>query len=269
MKRFGIFSLIVIAIASFTFQSQAPQATQAAYGPKEALVYRLHYGFVNAGEARIEVDPTLYLINNKVCYKTAVIGSTTGTFDLAMHVRDQWISYIDTASKIPQRSMRDIVENSYRLKEMVMFDYTNKKANVIRESGKELKKSTAAYAISSNIQDIVSGAYYLRTLDYSKMATGTNITMKAFFEDKLYDFTVKYVGKDRVKTVHGYINAIKIQPVMPDNEMFDGGNSIRMWLSDDGNKIPVKIEADMFVGKVEVELKSFAGLKHPIVFTKK
>jgi len=269
MKRFGIFSLILIVIASFTFQSQAPQSTLTAYGPKEALLYRLHYGFINAGEALIEVDPTLYMINGKVCYKTAVIGSTTGSFDLAMHVRDQWISYIDTATKIPQRSMRDIVENSYRLKEMVLFDYPNSKVNVIRESGKKLEKSTKEYAISSNVQDIVSGAYYLRTLDYSKMAVGTTISMKAFFEDKLYDFTVKYAGKERVETKHGYINAIKIQPVMPDNEMFDGGNSIRMWLSDDDNKIPVKIEADMFVGKVEVELKSFSGLKHPIVFTKK
>lgn len=269
MKRFLITSLILLLAASFTFQTQAPQATFAAYGPKEALLYRLHYGFITAGEARIEVDPTLYMINNKVCYKTAVIGSTTGTFDVAMHIRDQWISYIDTATKIPQRSMRDIVENNYRLKELVMFDYKNNKANVIRESGKELSRSTAQYTIASNMQDIVSGAYYLRTLDYSKMAVGTTINMKAFFEDKLYDFTVRYAGKDRVHTKHGYINAIKIQPVMPDNEMFDGGNSIRMWLSDDANKIPVKIEADMFVGKVEVELKSFSGLKHTIVFTKK
>lgn len=269
MKRFLTISLLVLLAASFTFQTQAPQATFAAYGPKEALLYRLHYGFITAGEARIEVDPTLYMINNKVCYKTAVIGTTTGSFDVAMHVQDQWISYIDTASKIPQRSMRDIIENNYRLKELVMFDYKNNKANVIRESGKELSKSTAQYTISNNLQDIVSGAYYLRTLDYSKMAVGTQINMKAFFEDKLYDFTVRYAGKETVHTKHGYISAIKIQPVMPDNEMFDGGNSIRMWLSNDANKIPVKIEADMFVGKVEVELKSFSGLKHPIVFTKK
>jgi len=269
MKRFFTLSLVLITVASFTFQTQAPESALAAYGPKEVLLYRLHYGFITAGEARIEVDPTLYMINNKVCYKTAVIGTTTGTFDVAMHVNDQWISYIDTASKIPQRSMRDIVENNYRLKEMVMFDYKNNKANVIRESGKELERSTAEYVIASNLQDIVSGAYYLRTLDYSKMIVGSPINMKAFFEDKLYDFTLKYAGKERVHTKYGYVNAIKIQPVMPDNKLFDGGNSIRMWLSDDNNKIPVKIEAEMFVGKVEVELKIFSGLKHPIVFTKK
>ncbi|SFX19936.1 DUF3108 domain-containing protein [Cytophaga hutchinsonii] len=269
MKRLLTCLFVLVLATSFTLQTQAPQSPFAAYGPKESLVYRLHYGFVTAGEARIEVDPTLYMINNKVCYKTSVIGATSGSVDIAMRVRDQWTSYIDTATKIPQRSMRNIAENNYRLKEMVMYDYANKKANVITESGKELEKSTAEYAITNNLQDIVSGAYYLRTLDYSKMAPGTPITMKAFFEDKLYDFTLKYVGKEKLHTKHGYINVIKIQPVMPDNELFDGGNSIRLWLSDDDNKIPVKIEADMFVGKVEVELKSFAGLKHPIVFTKK
>jgi hypothetical protein len=269
MKRLFIVALIVLIIASFTSETQAPQSAVAAYGPKEVLLYRLHYGFINAGEALIEVDPTLYFINNKVCYKTSVTGSTTGSFDLAMHIRDQWTSYIDTASKVPQRSLRDIVENNYRLKELVMFDYSKSLANVIKEQGKNLEKSTDQYAITNNLQDIVSGAYYLRTLDYNKMLPGTPINMKAFFENKLYDFTLKYVGKDRVHTKYGYINAIKIQPVMPNNELFNGGNSIRLWLSDDANKIPVKIEAEMFVGKVEVELKSFSGLKHSIVFTKK
>lgn len=269
MKHIALVLGIVFCITSFTEQAEAPNSSVAAYGPKEVLLYRLHYGFVNAGEARIEVDPTMYVINNKVCYKTSVTGATTGSFDLVMHVRDQWVSYIDTASKIPQRSMRDIVEGNYRLKEMVLFDYSKNMANIISERGKELKKSTAQYPIVNNIQDIVSGAYYLRTIDYSKLQSGALINLKAFFEDKLYDFTIRYVGREKINTKYGHINAIKIQPVMPDNELFDGGNSIRMWLSDDANKIPLKIEADMFVGKVAVDLKSYSGLKHSITFSKK
>ncbi|MBC7451918.1 MAG: DUF3108 domain-containing protein [Cytophagales bacterium] len=269
MKQIAFLLGVIFIITSFKGEVKTPTSTGAAYGPKEMLLYRLHYGFVNAGEARIEVDPAMFVINNKICYKTSVTGSTTGSFDLVMHVRDQWTSYIDTASKIPQRSMRDIVENNYRLKEMVMFDYSKNMANIILEKGKELEKSTAQYPIVSNLQDIVSGAYYLRTIDYSKLQPGATITLKAFFEDKLYDFTIRYAGKEKIDTKYGHINAIKIQPVMPDNELFDGGNSIRMWLSDDGNKIPLKIEADMFVGKVAVDLKNYSGLKYPIVFTKK
>jgi len=270
MKYFILTSLAVILLtASFTNQLQAPQSECTAYGPKEKLQYRLHYGFINAGEATIEVDPNMYMINNKVCYKTMVTGHTTGSFDLVIHIRDQWISYIDTASNIPQRSMRDITENGYRLKEMVMFDFSKNMANVILEKGKTLDKSSEQYAILENIQDIVSGAYYLRTIDYSKLQSGTTISMKAFFENQLYDFTVRYVCKEIVTTKYGSIKAIKIQPVMPDNTLFDGGNSIRVWISDDQNKIPLKMEADMFVGKVAVDLKNYSGLKHPISFTKK
>ena len=170
MKHFLFIGLAgLIILVSFTGQQQEPLAEVSAYGPKETLLYRLHYGFINAGEARIEVDPTMYMINNKICYKTMVTGHTVGSFDLVMHIRDQWTSYIDTASKIPQRSMRDIIENNYRLKEMVMFDFSKNIANVIKEQGKALDKSSAQYAITSNIQDIVSGAYYLRTIDYSKI----------------------------------------------------------------------------------------------------
>ena len=53
---------------------------------------------------------------------------------------------------------------------------------------------------------------------------------------------------------------------MEKNGLFEDGNSIRFWLSDDKNKIPVRIEADMFVGKVAVDLKDYKGLKYPIEF---
>ena len=269
MKRILIIGLVICSTMAFTNQIEAPQSLQAAYAPSEVLLYRLHYGLINAGEARIEVAPALYMVNNKICYKTSVTGTSTGSFDLVMHIQDQWGSYIDTASKIPQKSYRDIVENNYRLKELVVFDFNKTIASVIRESGKNLEKSTYEYPITANVQDIVSGAYYLRTIDYNKLQPGATLSMKAFFEDKLYDFTVRYAGKERIETKYGHINAIKIQPVMPDNELFDGGNSIRMWLSDDANKIPLKIEADMFVGKVAIDLKGYSGLKHPITFTKK
>ena len=52
---------------------------------------------------------------------------------------------------------------------------------------------------------------------------------------------------------------------MPDNEMFDGKNSVLFWLSDDENKIPLKIRAKMFIGAVEIDIKSQKGLKHPLI----
>ncbi len=80
---------------------------------------------------------------------------------------------------------------------------------------------------------------------------------------EVYKMKIVYRGKARVKTKFGKVSAYVISPVMPKNKLFDGENSIRVWLSDDGNRIPLKIQADMFVGAVEVDLKGYKGLRNP------
>ena len=96
------------------------------------------------------------------------------------------------------------------------------------------------------------------------MKTGDRVTFKAFFEDKLYDFEVEYRGKDILKTKIGKINAIKLIPIMPKNDLFEEDDSIQFWLSDDENRIPLKVKAKMFVGAVEVDIKSHVGLRHDL-----
>lgn len=261
-----------LLLASFSYQTlvndqQEILSSQKAYGPDEVLEYRLHYGFITAGEARIEMYPQLYTVNNKICYKATIFGRSTGAFGVAMKINDTWGSYIDTASHIPQRNYRDLTEGNYRLKEYVQFDHKAKKVSVER-SGADGVKEEFKYDIPSSVQDLVSGAYYLRTVDFNKLQIGQTVSVPAFFEDQVYQFTVRYQGKDKIKSDFGKINAIRLTPVMPENEVFDGGNSISVWISDDKNKIPIRMEAQMFVGKVAVDLKHYEGLKNPIQFSK-
>jgi hypothetical protein len=52
--------------------------------------------------------------------------------------------------------------------------------------------------------------------------------------------------------------------MMPENKVFDGPNSITAYFSDDKNRIPVKIEAKMYVGSAGVELTGYSNLRnHP------
>ena len=97
-----------------------------SYKAGERLDYRVHYGLINAGEAKIEVGEKLYLVNEKVCLKAICSGRSTGAFDLMMRIRDSWGSYIDTLSQSPQKGFRDIQEGKYKLKEATYFDLTNK-----------------------------------------------------------------------------------------------------------------------------------------------
>jgi hypothetical protein len=261
---FSLLGLASLTLVSFGYQFNAPLDTHKVYGPEEVLEYRLHYGFITAGEARIEMHPQLYKINDKICYKATIFGRSTGTFGMMMKIRDTWGTYLDTATKIPQRDYRDLLEGNYKIKEYVQFDHARQKAIVERhgEDGKEVKE----YDLPHHVQDLVGGAYYLRTVNFNALKVGQTVTVPAFFENQTYQFTVRYMGKDRIDSEFGEINAIKLVPVMPDNEVFDGGNSIRVWISDDLNKIPIRMEAQLFVGKVAVDLKHYQGLKNPIKF---
>jgi hypothetical protein len=51
--------------------------------------------------------------------------------------------------------------------------------------------------------------------------------------------------------------------------MFKGENAITVYLSDDKNKIPVLIEAEMFVGSVKVDLYEYRNLKHKVLIAQK
>jgi hypothetical protein len=66
----------------------------------------------------------------------------------------------------------------------------------------------------------------------------------------------------------GRVRALVFRPVMPKNKLFDGENSVTAWFSDDKNRIPLKIDAEMFVGSAGVELTSYKGLRNPLNIVK-
>ena len=178
-----------------------------------------------------------------------------------MTIKDEWQSFVDTTSLQPVQFSRKIIENNYYLKEKV--DFTNDKANVTWEKRDQVKKHED-YEVPNNVHDIVSAYYFLRNINYSKMKVGDRTNVHAFFENKLYDFEVEYRGKDIIKTKLGKVNAIRLIPIMPDNELFEADESISFWLSDDRNRIPLKVQAKMFVGAVEVDIKSYNGLRYKL-----
>ena len=102
----------------------------------------------------------------------------------------------------------------------------------------------------------------MRTIDISSKVKGDTIKIKGFVADTFYDLAVIHSGKEVLKTKAGKFNTIKLRPVMPENSIFDGEDSLAAWISDDENKIPIKVEAEMFIGSAGVELTSFQNLIH-------
>lgn len=261
MRKLFNYGIICIMACGFIAKDSYRRIPNKSFTTGEVLEYRVHWGILNIGDGVVEVSPTLYNVNDRICYKVNVFGKTSGTIEWTYKVRDTWRSYIDTSALIPQRFYTNIQENKYRKEEWVFFDHIKKTVR-----SEEKNQETKEFTIPANVQDLISGYYYLRTLDFNKFQEGDTIALHAFFDDEFYNFRVRYRGRGEVKTKFGKIKCIKITPVMPENQLFKGENSIRVWISDDDNKIPVKVEADIFIGAIELELKRHKGLKNEIRF---
>lgn len=228
----------------------------------ETIRYKVHYGLINAAEATVETSGSLDRVAERPCYKATVSGHTTGSFDFFLHIRDQWRSYIDTTSILPLRATRDITEKGYHKKETVDFDHRHDVADV--QIHDRDTPSHTTYKIPNNAQELVSGFYYLRTLHYEHMKVGEVIKMPGFFDESSFNLEVVFKGREMVETKAGVIRALKLVPRLPSNKLFRGEDAIKVYLSDDRNKIPVLFQAEMLVGSVKVDMYKYEGLKNKL-----
>ncbi len=259
IPKFFLFFFIV----SFTFSDMHKAGKNTYFSGGEELTFKVKYLFFNAAEAQLTISKTIYQIENRPTYKIDVYGRTLNIFKI-FYVKDNWGTYLDTAKIIPYISYRHIEEGNYRKHEQIDFDHKKGRA-VVSSFDRDNKKitQTTSHEISPNIQDIVSGFYYLRTMDLSKMEKGENIQIPGFFDKKLYNIKLTFEGKEKIKTKIGEFHTFVFSPTMPGNKLFSGDNPVKVWITDDKNRIPVKITASLIVGSLDMEVTKVTGLRHP------
>lgn len=229
----------------------------------EKLSYKISYSIFSIGRATVTVDDLPSSDLEKDEYKIVAKGETTGLIGVFSKVKDEWGAYVNKESLTPSFAYRRIREGKYKRDEDV--DFEEDKIVLNEWSFKAGKyKDPVVYETKDQVFELLSGMLYMRSLDLSNRNIDDEIGFKAFFEGEFYDFKVIYKGKERIRTKLGKIHAIKLVPVMPDNSIFDGENSISIWVSDDQNKIPLKIEADMFIGSAGCDITKAENVKYPL-----
>lgn len=270
MKKVSLYSLLFLVLTSFIQSDEEdiyPRIIHNSFAPGEVLEFRLNFSFFTVGRAKSIIRDEIYQINGRPSYKIDVFGKTSGLVDWIVQVDDQFGAYLDTASLLPHQTYRNLKEGKYRRNEIVFFDHHTKMIEVLELDQETRKYKEPEYFFSplQNIYDMFSGLMIIRSVDFDKMAINDTISVDAFLEDTFYAFNIVFKGRDVIKTKLGKFNALVLVPLMPDNELFEEGEeSIKVWLSDDKNKIPLAVKAEMFIGHAGFEIISFAGLKNPV-----
>ncbi|MFD1294930.1 DUF3108 domain-containing protein [Lutibacter holmesii] len=234
------------------------QSPKYAFQKGEWLQYRMSYSnFLNAGYATLKIKNSKK--NNKAAFHILGDGKTSGLVGLFFKVKDNYQTYIYKESLKPYRFIRKINEGGYTKNKEILFNYNTNKALV-----KDFKHNTEkSFSIDNDIQDMLSALYYLRNQDLGSLEINEEIELKLFFDQETYKFKLRFLGKEVLKTKFGAINSLKFRPIVQSGRVFKEEESVTIWVSDDKNKVPLKIKATLAVGSLRADLDGFKGLAHP------
>lgn len=237
---------------------KATEEAENAFKAGEWFQFRIHYGIFNASFATLQL--TEETLNGKPVFHAKGYGETTGLAKLFFKVEDRYESYFDKYSGQPYKFIRDINEGGYTKDIEIDFNHETKQALV--NDKKHGKKST--HAVKNDVQDLISAFYYLRNnYDISDIKVGESITLDMFFDKENFKFRMRYLGKETLRTKFGKVECMKFRPYVQSGRVFKEEESLTLWVSNDENKIPIRIKADLAVGSLKADLHNFKGLKYP------
>jgi hypothetical protein len=90
------------------------------------------------------------------------------------------------------------------------------------------------------------------------------IPFDMFLDNQVYPLYIRYLGKEVIKTKYGKFRAIKFRPLLVKGTIFTGGEKLTVWVSDDANHIPLRIESPIVVGSEKVDMMQYRNLRHPL-----
>jgi len=262
MKRLKLIGIPLIALMAFSTKAKTPfedicSIRNVAFNAGEKVSYSVFYsaaGTFNLEAGTATFTNTLETLNNKPVYHIVGEGKTTSSYDWIYKVRDKYETYIDTSTMQTLKFVRNVNEGGFKKYQNVTF---NKSANTA-------VTSEGVYKVPVCVQDVVSAVFYARNIDFAKLQPEDKIAFSMFLDNEVYDMYIRYIGKETIKTKYGKFNAIKFKPLLIKGTIFEGGEKMTVWVTDDDNHIPVRIESPIVVGKVRIDMVGYENIRHPM-----
>jgi hypothetical protein len=228
----------------------------SAFLPGETITYKAYYAIANiyfvGGEAVLNIKQEE--LNGKGVYHITGTGKSNNFLDHVFKVRDKYQTYVDTGTLKPYKFIRDVHEGGFKKFESV--DFIRSANTVVTAAG--------VFSVPPCIQDALSAIFCARNIDGNKYHPGEKIPFSMFLDDQIYNMYIRYMGKEIITTRYGKFRTIKVKPLLIKGALFEGGEKMTVWVSDDANHIPLRVETPIRVGNIYADMIQFQNLRYPL-----
>jgi hypothetical protein len=216
------------------------------YSAGERMRFTINYLGMRMGTASITVqEPADSAVPVQLEAHTTGLASAIYDFD------EKLVSTIDPESGLPSSFVLDTRERDWRHHDTTRYDRPAGKA-VLVEKGKTT--STKEIPISPETLDFVALVFQLRRMT---LEPGDRRTFSVLAGSKVNTVVVEVMDRERVKTHAGTFPTVKIRVPTGFTGKFSERNPTYLWLSDDADRIVVRISTDFSFGGAVAELISY------------
>ncbi len=240
LKLFGVVGLL--------WTTQAFAVTEDCFPfVGEHYKYDVGWEFVNAGTAEIKITK-----KGANGYKVHNFARTNGFLDLFKRVRDTIVSEGICIDGKMQSTLftTDQLERKYRAVKRAEFLYKENKVSYTKNGKNKVFDVPSGYL---NVID----AFYLTRLN--PPTKDHPISIPIFDSEKKYDVAVKLLKKEKIRGLKGKrVECLVIQPELKTEGVFTSVGVIKIWLTNDERRIPLKITAKLKIGRIVVKLTEYS-----------
>lgn len=244
-------------LAFFLFPLTIYSQSDLPYKVGEYSAFDISFGGIKVGSAEMKIEKQIK-INGVSTFHIIGKGRTASFFDWFFKVRDVYETYLDTSKIRPVKFVRDIHEGGYEKKQQYIFKHS---------VGKVFWKDTS-HVIFPTTQDMLSALFYARTFNKNDLLQKKSFFVPIFMDEENYSLEILYLKDEKVKTNFGEVNCMVFKPKMQEGRVFEDGEEMKIWISDDRNHLLVKVETQIWAGSIKAILVKHQGVKYPLSISK-
>ena len=243
----------LIGMGSDAYSNGQKQILESRLGAKRVFLYTARRFGIPIFRASIRIENGSSE-QGKPIYQVHASVDSSHYFGFLLQINNRFLSTMEAETCSPVRYVKEIDQEGLlggrkNYLQTITFDYSNKKVVVEKREKKERQE----FPLASETYDPLSmfAKCYLK----EEIHPGQTIRMSIFDGVKMRQM-VFYSKKGKVKSkVYGEVDAICLESSTSFSTFEDKEGNIRIWYTDNGEKIPISMELDLPIGNIKFDLE--------------
>jgi hypothetical protein len=221
------------------------------------LTYSLSWrGMVEAGKFTLKLgkkDPSY-----PGFYVASAVGSSKGVAATLFPYEFSFTSLLDSRTRQPLKFIANEKDRDGTVVTTAVFTRTGVNSSEVETLAGSTTSKTQTRALSyPDVRDLFSTLLFVRS---QKLDPGDSVVVVSHPTNRGQLITVRVLGREKAAGQNAIKLSVEMERIQEDLTLkpYTKMKSATLWLSDDANRLPLELRAEVFIGDVRMTLKSWS-----------